>query len=163
MNADILALKAELAALKRQFNERINDVEQRLDALVDANIDDQHGVSQPSDLSVPIAPNVTEPQANPRTSELAILSKAESTPKPAKPSFLSIAFTAMLAHIFDWFSPVSTIYQHQFCYGYNTCGYCTGSSKPRRDAVFIFSEPINTTKSKPVLNSPSASEVGNCL
>lgn len=122
MNNEVKALKSELALLKLQFSERVNAVEQRLNNLLTSeNIaSDQHKTSlvETEETSTPaqnlkvagvdFSPSTTN---KPNTSRYSPTKLASEPKIKAKPSIIFIFFQTLLHSLYDWFSPVSKIYQ----------------------------------------------------
>lgn len=104
MDEEVKALKSELALLKRQFSERVDTVESRLNSLLSPEAHQGH---QPSDIL--ILKDNSQPVKKPLRTE--VKAAAKNKPEPSKPSFISLFFQAILASLFDWFSPASKIYQ----------------------------------------------------
>ena len=113
MTSEINALKSELALLKLQFSERIKTVEAKLNELIEqedqqsphftTHIEEQRLVTtKPTETNV-VLPEVT-------SENLAINIELETT-TPDKPLFISIFIKTFLSSLFDWFSPVTNIYQ----------------------------------------------------
>jgi hypothetical protein len=120
MNEEVKALKSELALLKLQFSERVSAVENRLNSLLaqertqggyqDKNINQVEEdlayvkKEQTSEAASVIDTTITSDEYLACTNEWE-----EST--PAEPSIITLFFQAILSSFFDWFSPVTKIYQ----------------------------------------------------
>ncbi len=120
MNEDVKALRSELALLKLQFSERVGAVEQRLDSLISQEEDladfQNQNFNQFEEVTPPIlqvqSSKSTDNATHTKTADDYLASKAEwEKSTPAKPSFIFILFQTMLSSLFDWFSPITKIYQ----------------------------------------------------
>ena len=124
MNEEVKALKSELALLKLQFSKRVEAVEGRLDSL----LAQEHEKTSVAHHSHSIVQN-NEPTTFVKQGKSleAVWSKAASIPTDAclastsnevvgsstvrEPSFFALFFQTMLTSFFDWFAPVTKIYQ----------------------------------------------------
>jgi len=132
MDKEVKALKSELALLKLQFSERVADVENRLNDLliedelqttflkvkpigddvlaetvIPVNKQALHNELPSSQISKPTTELLKELPSEPPFSE-----KNEwQAPAPASPSFIMLFFKTLLSSLFDWFSPITDIYQ----------------------------------------------------
>ncbi|NQZ90168.1 MAG: DUF2339 domain-containing protein [Colwellia sp.] len=118
MNQEVNALKSELALLKLQFSERVNAVETRLNVLLESEnlqqneqnhsfIDIEEGIPVLIQNEVEVREVLLPKSAD----EYLAIKKQVEVSVPAKPSFITIFFQAVLSSLFDWFSPVAKIYQ----------------------------------------------------
>jgi hypothetical protein len=118
MSDEVKALRSELALVKLQLNERVSHVEARLNELT---AQDSHQHSEQNHAFNPIEKNTAATMLDeskiaetllPKTTDedLAINSQVEGS-IPAKPSFIIMLFQATLSSLFDWFSPLTKIYQ----------------------------------------------------
>lgn len=130
MNEEVNALKSELALLKLQFSKRVDAVEIRLNSLlaqeqaheqIPAEYHSQ-SIAQGEELTPFVkqdnVPEViwSEAQAMPADVYLAsspstYSSSAEASNTVRAPSFFALFFQTMLSSFFDWFAPVTKIYQ----------------------------------------------------
>ncbi|XQW85301.1 DUF2339 domain-containing protein [Thalassotalea piscium] len=118
MNQEVKALQSELALLKLQFSERVNAVEARLNQLIKQ---ENQQLDQGSHASIEIAdytPDLieTEKPVKQVLSRQSVdvhekINKPVKTSAPIKPSFITTIFHTILASMFDWFSPVTKMYQ----------------------------------------------------
>ena len=118
MNQEVKALKSELALLKLQFSERVNAVETRLNKLVEQDSqqqNDQHysvpTIEESTSTPLQSDPQVTEALLPKTADEYLAMNRQAEASLPAKPSFITIFFQAILSSLFDWLSPVTKIYQ----------------------------------------------------
>ncbi|WP_353518660.1 DUF2339 domain-containing protein [Thalassotalea sp. SU-HH00458] len=118
MNEEVKALKSELALLKLQFSERVNTVEARLNKLLEQKDQQQDQsndyFSETIDNPPPNIINETRLTDTllPKTAdEYLAINKTIEDSVPAKPSFITVLFQAVLSLLFDWFSPITKIYQ----------------------------------------------------
>jgi len=118
MNQEVKALKSELALLKLQFSERVKAVEARLNELIEQESQQQNEQKHSfttieESISAPIQnePQVTEVLLSKTSDEYLVINRQVEASVPAKPSFITIFFQAVLSSLFDWFSPVAKIYQ----------------------------------------------------
>lgn len=119
-NDEINALKYELAQLKNQFSARINNLEFRI-AQLDPDAVKQmppQALEQSFDntkevISSPIVVSAPELSQSKEVSHPKTQSKvAKQHPtKPRIPSVIDVFFSTLMSSIFDWFSPVISIYQ----------------------------------------------------
>jgi hypothetical protein len=132
MDKEVKALKSELALLKLQFSERVADVENRLNDLliedelqttflkikpigddvlaetvIPVNKQVLHNELPPSQISKPTTEFLKELPSEPPFSE----KNGWQAPVSASPSFIMLFFKTLLSSLFDWFSPVTDIYQ----------------------------------------------------
>jgi hypothetical protein len=118
MNQEVKALKSELALLKLQFSERVNTVEDRLNELLEQeNLQQNEQNHSFTDIKENIPTSIKDEVeskevilAKSANEYLAINSQVESS-VPAKPSFITLFFQAILSSLFDWFAPITKIYQ----------------------------------------------------
>lgn len=141
MEEEIKALKSELELLRRQFSQRVSEVEARLDYLIahrdisqeqtihDKSLLENHGNLQQVRSAEPVnrAEDANEAkqvmQVTQAKKELVAEAQTANAPeyvaafmadkptKPAKRSFINVLFVSLMAHIFEWFTPVTNIYQ----------------------------------------------------
>jgi len=136
MNKEVQALRSELALLKLQFSERVDDVESRLEDLL--ALEDfqtaQLNFNTAETSALVEDPAFVEAQESPSGSSLAQLAELANeavkeptveitteqyfaskndwqAPVSAGPSIITLFFKTLLSFLFDWFSPVSKIYQ----------------------------------------------------
>lgn len=118
MNQEVKALKSELALLKLQFSERVKAVEARLNELIEQESQQQNEQNHSfttieESISAPIQnePQVTEVLLPKTADEYLAINRQVEASVPVKPSFITIFLQAVLSSLFDWFSPVTKIYQ----------------------------------------------------
>ncbi len=124
MNEEVKALKSDLALLKLQFSERIGAVESRLNnLLVQESSQAEHqqqNTSQVNESSqsaiqqqdTPTAISMDVDVATTITADEYLAARDEwQESTPTEPSIISVFFQAILSSFFDWFSPVTNIYQ----------------------------------------------------
>ncbi|WP_016956353.1 DUF2339 domain-containing protein [Catenovulum agarivorans] len=100
MEEEITQLQKELAQLKSQFNQKIADVELRLNALVV-----KQSNHSPTNIEVSHSAKVDEaPEA------IFDASVDNTQTKTKRPTKLSVFITSLLHIIFEWFAPVYNIY-----------------------------------------------------
>jgi len=120
MNQEVKELKAELSLLKLQFSERVNEVESRLNAILEPNISEPEKtpLQKPE---VKLAEQSSKPiQVNrlsdlPPNIQLTPINKQPAVNQqvavPAVPTFITKFFQFILSSFFEWFTPVTKIYQ----------------------------------------------------
>jgi len=120
MNEEVKALKSELALLKLQFSERVGAVENRLNILMakeqTPTENKTPNVTKIEELNTTVNTNkITDgglPSANVITADEYLSSRKEwETPAPIEPSFILMLIKTILSAVFDWFSPITKIYQ----------------------------------------------------
>jgi hypothetical protein len=121
MNEEIKALKSELALLKLQFSERVSQAEDRLNKLLEqqnphSQVQDINATFKPETKINPLATSVSDNAITPTDVSISTSRKHSGDNQPKapevdKPSFFYIFCQAILSSLFDWFSPVSKIYQ----------------------------------------------------
>ena len=121
MNNEIKALKSELALVKLQFSERVRGVEERLDKLTKQEeyhevLHEKHTLadsSQYSEIKVDVSPIPEQVAPRIPTTDEEYLSniKQHESEQPSTPSFITLLIQTILSLLFDWFSPVTKIYQ----------------------------------------------------
>lgn len=114
MHEEIKALRSELALLKLQFSERVNEVEKRLELLLAQSSQTiRPEQAKPAPYSIAPQAAILKPADTMlEERQLATHILADTTPQePTKPSFLFVFIQGMLAYFFDWLSPVTKIYQ----------------------------------------------------
>ena len=144
MEEEIKALKSELELLRRQFSQRVSEVEARLDYLIahrdisqeqathDKSLPENHENLQQVRSAEPVdtakdaneaklvmqAVQITQAKeelvaeaSTANSLEYVASFMADKPTKPAKPSFINVLFVSLMAHIFEWFTPVTNIYQ----------------------------------------------------
>jgi len=120
MNEEVKALKSELALLKLQFSKRVDAVEDRLNSLLAQERAQAEYQDQNNNQSEEYSPSVIQEHipetslavAATITTDEHLASKNEwQASTPSEPSIIIIFFQAILSSFFDWFSPVTKIYQ----------------------------------------------------
>lgn len=120
MNEEVKALKSELALLKLQFSERVGVVENRLNILIakeqTSTENKKPNITQIEKINATVKPDKIDknvlPSANVITADKLLVSRKEwETPTPSEPSFFIILMNTILSSCFDWFSPITKIYQ----------------------------------------------------
>jgi len=120
MNEEVKALKSELALLKLQFSERVCVVENRLNILMAKE-------QAPTENKTPNITKIEEINASIKADKIAddalpsskvitadeyLSSRKEwETPATSEPSLMLILIKTILSSFFDWFSPITKIYQ----------------------------------------------------
>jgi hypothetical protein len=119
MKEEVRALKSELALLKLQFSKRIDAVENRLNNLlvqesIQAEFEEQN--INRLEVSSVYVEQVQTPQAVPAAAAMSVdeypsprSEREESV--PVEPSMVTLFFQSILSSFFDWFSPVTKVYQ----------------------------------------------------
>ena len=119
MEEEIKALRSELALLKLQFSERVHEVESRIDLLI---AERQEQISDALSVTDKLNTQSLEPKvtfAHKERTTADTLSSKEHLSAPmdneattsVKSSRISLFFISLMSYIFEWFSPVSKIYQ----------------------------------------------------
>ncbi|NQY49264.1 MAG: DUF2339 domain-containing protein [Colwellia sp.] len=134
MNEEVKALRSELALVKLQFSQRLGAVENRLNNLLaqgeqQAELQHHQEVTQVEESSSGPETDVftqlsssrksvsRETDAKATPSETNIAEEYSPSGKQAKtslfslPSFFTLFFQTILSSLFDWFSPVTQVYQ----------------------------------------------------
>jgi len=120
MDEEIKALRSELALLKLQFSQRVDEVESRLESLLSSQIEREEEAHSAKELTQANPSNVNQTtQMNTELDEFNTSPAKDSTPmssavslgEPAKPSFVTMFLMSLMSYLFDWFSPVEKIYQ----------------------------------------------------
>jgi len=116
MNEEVKALRSELALLKLQFSERVNEVEARLNELIaqEAQTDIQNQYvtqAETANLSITHDEVVETPTEQEESKQYVVADQAWEMAAPAEPSFITLFVKALLSSFFDWISPVTKIYQ----------------------------------------------------
>lgn len=108
-NNNIDAIKSELSLLKTQFNDRINNLENRLAELTDSAVPVSNALTSASN-NIEVA--VVTPTVNkPSESSSPALHKAPAVNAYKEPPFIEVMIKTLFSMIFDWFKPVVTIYE----------------------------------------------------
>lgn len=126
MNEEIKALKSELALLKLQFSKRVDAVESRLNCLLKQEQkheqipteDHSQSIAQ-GEESTPFVKQDNVPEAVWSKAEAmqtdvylaSTCSETEASNTVREPSFFALFFQTILYSFFDWFAPVTKIYQ----------------------------------------------------
>jgi len=111
-NNNIDALQSELRLLKTQFNDRINNLEEKISALSTAT--EQEEVQQAEIESISMADYEDVSISKKEVKEVLAIATQEEVNlkhKPATPSFIQVMFNAFMSLLFDWFEPVVNIYK----------------------------------------------------
>jgi len=138
MEKEIRALRSELALLKLQFSERVNEVEDKLNALLQQNaasaqttsqpVSRDSGINQPASFTASIEypsdssnnsmlvnegiqDSFVEQNFKTNTDKTFENKQPPRELTPQQPSFITVFFQTLLSSLFDWFSPVVKIYQ----------------------------------------------------
>jgi hypothetical protein len=116
MNEEVKALRSELALVKLQFSERVGAVENRLNKLLakeTTQVDQQEQKTVQTEYKSAYVPKTQVPgKVVSVTAKEYFASKNEwQTPTPSEPSIIALFFQAMISTLFDWFSPITKIYQ----------------------------------------------------
>lgn len=119
MSEEVKALRSELALLKLQFSEKLNAVEARLNALTSAEEPVQNSVSL-EHSSVQVTTDIFPPEPPINASQKvkvtppnkSLLSKIWNTPAGDLSELIMVCFSTLLPSLFDWFSPLTKIYQN---------------------------------------------------
>jgi len=132
MNKEVQALRSELALLKLQFSERVDDVENRLENLL--ALEDQQithlnintseeavlleesallaAQEKATDLSLEQVNEFIKDPTKEIAAEQYLAPKNDwQVPVSAGPSIFTLFFKTLLSFLFDWLSPVTKIYQ----------------------------------------------------
>jgi hypothetical protein len=120
MNEDVKALKSELALLKLQFSKRVDAVENRLNNLLaqestQAEYEEQN-INKTEVSSAYVeqeqTPEAVSSVARTITADEYLASRNEwEESVSAEPSMVTLFFQSILSSFFDWFSPVTKVYQ----------------------------------------------------
>ncbi|WP_170309671.1 DUF2339 domain-containing protein [Litorilituus lipolyticus] len=111
MNQEVKALRSELALLKLQFSERVSAVEARLNELLEQENPSASSLEQSTITEVQREIQETESLLPETAAEYLALNSQVKASVPAEPSFITLFFQTILSSFFDWFSPVTKIYQ----------------------------------------------------
>ncbi|MDN3651214.1 DUF2339 domain-containing protein [Thalassotalea ponticola] len=118
MNQEVKALKSELALLKLQFNERLSSVETRLNKLLEDENPKQNehslsfiDVDSNSAVQLQNEALKTEAQLPESADEYRALNRRPEDSVARQPSFFTSFLQIVLSSLFDWFSPVTKVYQ----------------------------------------------------
>ena len=126
MNNEVQALKEELILLKSQFSERVEAVEQRLNILLAKELAQQQ-VENTSSESEPTESQTASRQekflkqskqedkqenssAEQSSVQWQLAEQAEVPHKDPSPTFIYLFFKTLLSALFDWLSPLITVY-----------------------------------------------------
>jgi len=120
MNEEVKALRSELALLKLQFSERVSVVESRLNVLLaQEKTPIEH--QEQSATKIEETPTwVRQEQADEKvlsktsviTADEYLASRKEWHTSPTtEPSFIVIFIKTILSSLFDWFSPITKVYE----------------------------------------------------
>ncbi len=120
MNEEVKALKSELALLKLQFSKRVDAVEDRLNSLLgqeraQAEYQEQN-INQVEEYSAYVEQEQTPEAALSATTTITtdeyLVSRNEwEASTPSEPSIITLFFKSILSSFFDWFSPVTKVYE----------------------------------------------------
>jgi len=117
MNNEIKALQSELALLKLQFSERVNNVESRLNTLLaqeeqqkNTTKTEKHTTQSPNELTKQPTINLDN------SSSIKPVYQPEHVPtEPKKPSAISLFLQSFIQHIlsilFEWLTPATNLYK----------------------------------------------------
>ncbi len=117
MNDEVKALRSELALLKLQFSKRVDAVESRLNNLL---TQDKASVDYQSQDATEFEEYTFSPQQKqtPETVTVSITTDDYFASREelgastfSEPSFLTLFFQSVLSSFFDWFSPLTNVYQ----------------------------------------------------
>ena len=126
MDSENQTLKSELILLKAQFSERVEAVEQRLNILLAKELA-QQPIDNPSLQSEPAESqsvslkaeipeqakqenNETSFSAEHSTAQWQLVEQVTAPKKDPSPSFIRVFFNTLLKLLFDWLTPLITVY-----------------------------------------------------
>ncbi len=126
MNNEVQALKEELILLKSQFSERVEAVEQRLNILLAKELAQQQVENTSSEseatesktasrqAKIPEQSKLEDKQENSSVDQSSVqwqlAEQEEVAHKDPIPSFIQVFFNTLLSALFDWLSPLITVY-----------------------------------------------------
>ncbi|PVZ66285.1 DUF2339 domain-containing protein [Pelagibaculum spongiae] len=113
-NNDIDALKSELSQIKAQFTDRIDRLETKINEFTEPDITSKTNLA--NNVASSAVTSVIDSNAPPsplpnKARSATIASNPVEVEIPKEPSAFEMLFSTLMSTIFDWFTPVTKIYQ----------------------------------------------------